>query len=158
MRAIFLLSASALAVVAACTPDETSGGTGGACPMGPQAMFDLTITAAKGPVPPSTTVDVSWSAGAEPTFALDHADTWKTIEQANIICDVDPMKPPPHDLPALVCHMWTTGPIKVVVRAKGYTPFEQTYASTYSDHCHALVPMAIRAELAREPEMDGGAM
>ncbi len=98
---------------------------GGTCPTGPQAMFEITIKAEDGPVPPSTTVDVSWSAGDEPTFALDDPSTWKTIEQANLVCDVDPAKPPPSDLAALVCHMWTTSPINLVVKAQGYTLFRK---------------------------------
>src|SRR4051812_48420357 len=85
-----------------------TGGQGGACPMGPQAMFDLTITAEDGPVPHDTVITVSWSAGQEPVFALDQPDTWRTIEQANIVCDVDATKLPPSELTGLVCHLWTT--------------------------------------------------
>jgi hypothetical protein len=168
VRAFFTLSAFALAVLAACTTHAPGGSTasgtggeggeGGACPMGPQAMFDLTITAADGAVPRSMTLDVSWSAGDEPTFSLDEPSTWKTIDdQANIVCDVDPMKPLPDPLPALVCHLWTAGPTKIVVKANGYTPFEMTYVPTHSDHCHALVPTAVSVELAPAPNGDGGA-
>lgn len=132
------------------------GGVGGACPTGPQALFDITIKAAEGPVPPSTSVDVSWSAGNEPTFKLDDPSTWKTIEETNLICDVDPSKPPPSDMPALVCHMWTTSPIDLVVKAQGYTRFEKTYVPTHSDHCNALVPSAISVEITPMPEGTGG--
>ena len=124
--------------------------------MGPQAMFELTITASDGPVPPSTRVDVSWSAGQEPTFILDDPWTWKTIEQANLICDVDPSKPPPHDLKALMCHLWTTGATNLIVKAKGYTRFEKTYVSTYSEHCESLVPSAISVEISPEPKETSG--
>jgi hypothetical protein len=119
--------------------------------MGPQAMFDVTITAEGGPVPRNTTVTVSWSAGQEPVFDLGQPATWKTIEQANIVCDVDSTKPPPVNLPALVCHLWTTGATNVAVGAKGYLPFEDTYPTTYSDHCKGLVPTAIAVELHHAP-------
>ncbi len=160
-----VLTLAAIAI-AACKKSDPSGGTssgsggdggaGGACPTGPQAMFEITIKAEDGPVPPSTTVDVSWSAGDEPTFALDEPSTWKTIEQANLVCDVDPSKPPPSDLAALVCHMWTTSPINLVVKAKGYTLFEKTYVPTHSDHCNALVPSAISVEITPTPQGAGG--
>ena len=119
-------------------------------------MFELTITAKGGPIPLSTKVDVSWSAGEEPTFALDEPSTWKTIEQANLICDVDPTQPPPHDLDALVCHLWTTGATNLVVKAKGYERFEKTYVSTFSDHCKSLVPTAVSVEISPEPQGTGG--
>ena len=126
--------------------------------MGPQAMFELTITAEHGPVPQSTTVDVSWSAGHELTFALATPSTWKTIDDpVNLICDVDPGKPPPESLSALVCHLWTTDPTQIVVKAKGYTPHEETYAATYSEHCQKKVPTAIHIVLSPVPEGDGGA-
>jgi hypothetical protein len=124
--------------------------------MGPQAMFELTITAKGGSIPLSTKVDVSWSAGQEPTFALDDPSTWKTIEQANLVCDVDASQPPPQKLAALMCHLWTTGATNLVVKAKGYTPFEKTYVPTYSDHCQSLVPTAVSVEISPEPQGAGG--
>lgn len=124
--------------------------------MGPQAMFELTLKADEGPLPPSTKIDVSWSAGQEPTFALDDPSTWKTIEQANLVCDIDPSKPPPQDLAALVCHLWTTGATNLIVKAKGYTRFEKTYVSAYSDHCMSLVPTAVSVEISPEPQGMGG--
>jgi hypothetical protein len=165
VRAFFLLSCFGLAAMAACTArvpgGSTStggggtGGAGGACPVGPQAMFDVTITAADGDVPPSTKLDVSWSAGHEPTFDLAQPSTWMTIDQANIVCDVDAMKPPEH-LPALVCHLWTAGATNLVVAAKGYTTFEMTYTPGFSDHCKSLVPTAIHVDLAPAPKDDAG--
>ena len=166
VRAFFTFSFFGLATLVACTPrapgGSTStgsggaGGAGGACPMGPQAMFDLTITAADGDVPPSTKLDVSWSAGQEPTFDFAQPLTWMTLDQANVICDVDATKPPPEHLAALVCHLWTTGATNVVVAAKGYTTFEKTYTPTFSDHCDVLVPTAISVELAPAPKDDAG--
>ena len=167
VHVFFLLSCFGLAAMVACTAHAPAGststgsggtgGAGGACPMGPQAMFDLTITAADGDVPPTTKIDVSWSAGQEPTFDLDQPSTWETIDQANIVCEVDAMKPPEH-LAALVCHLWTTGATKLVVAAKGYTTFEMTYTPEFSDHCKALIPRAIHVELAPAPKDDAGAM
>lgn len=168
VRAFFMFSALATAALVACSKPATggststgtgsggAGGAGGACPMGPQAMFDVTITAQGGDVPQDTTIDVSWSAGQEPRFNLDQPSTWMTIDQANVICDVDAMKPPPEHLAALVCHLWTTGATNVVVSAKGFTTFEMTYASMFSDHCKALVPTAISIELAPTPKDDAG--
>jgi hypothetical protein len=166
VRVFFVISALAMAVLVACTEHAPSGttssgtsgtgGAGGACPMGPQAMFDITITATDGDVPPTTAIDVSWSAGQEPKFSLDQPATWKTIDQANVICDVDATKPPPEHLHALVCHLWTTGATNVVVTAKGYTTFEKTYASMFSDHCQALIPTAIGIELSPAPKDDAG--
>lgn len=164
MRPNFTLFALALAGITACSSKNPgtgsigAGGEGGACSMIPQPMFDLTITAAHGPLPRSTTVDVWWSGGQEPTFSLDQPSTWKTIDdQVNLICDVDPMQPPPDMLAALVCHLWTTGPTDVVVKAKGYTPREETYVPPYSDHCQAFVPTAVSLQLELVPEDDAGA-
>jgi hypothetical protein len=164
-RTLFVLTLAAI-TIAACKKSGPSGGTssggggeggaGGACPTAPQAMFELTIKAEDGPLPSSTSVDVSWSAGDEPTFELDQPSTWKTIEQANLVCDVDAAKPPPTDLAALVCHLWTAGPINLVVKAKGYTTFEKTYVPVHSDHCDALVPSAISVEIAPAPQGAGG--
>ena len=119
-------------------------------------MFELTLTAADGPIPPSTTIEVSWSAGQEPAFALDDPSTWKTIEEANLVCDIDASKPPPQDLTALVCHLWTTGATNLVVNAKGYTTFEKTYVPTHSDHCMSLVPTAVSVEISPQPQGTGG--
>jgi hypothetical protein len=166
VRAFLSLSVILLAALVACTGRAPSGGTssgsggaggeGGACPMGPQAMLDVTIKATDGPLPISTTIEVSWSAGVEPTFVLAQPSTWKTIEQANIVCDIDMTKPPPKDLPELVCHLWTTGATAVVVKAKGYQVFEKTYTSTYSEHCMALVPSAVSIDISPAPQGTGG--
>lgn len=125
------------------------GGAGGDCPMGPQAMFTLTITAEGSAVPSDTRVVVSWSAGTEPTFSLDDKESWKTLEESNLVCDVDPHGPPPSDLPALVCHVWSNGATKVEVSASGYAPFEETYVPMQSEHCHGLVPTQIEVKLTR---------
>lgn len=132
------------------------GGAGGACPMGPQAMFELTVTAVDGPVPPDTRIAVSWSAADEPEFALDDPFTWKTLEEANIECDVDPSHPPGPDLPALLCHLWTSGATHVKVTASDYQTFEETFTPTISEHCEGPIPTAITVTLQREPMGEGG--
>jgi hypothetical protein len=154
-----LLALGALAVigaVAACqevtppSPAGTTGGTGGAggaCPMGPAPMFTLTITAAHGPVPADTQINISWSAGEEPAFALGDPMTWKTLDDANVICDVDRGKPPPEDLPALVCHLWTIGATQIEVRAASFTPFVKTFSPPVSAHCQGPVPTEINVRL-----------
>ncbi|MFO0761679.1 MAG: hypothetical protein U0359_34875 [Byssovorax sp.] len=125
-----------------------AGGEGGACPMGPQAMFTLTITAESGPLPEDTEVVVSWSAGTEPAFVLDDKSTWKTLDESNLVCDLDPEKPPKH-LAALVCHVWSNGATKVNVTASGYAPFEQTFVPLMSEHCHGPVPTTEEVKLVR---------
>lgn len=126
-----------------------AGGEGGACPMGPQAMFTLTITAEGAVVPADTHVLVSWSAGTEPEFQLDDKKSWKTLDDANLVCDVDPHGPPPTNLSALVCQVWSNGATKVVVSAAGFTTFEKTYVPLLSEHCHGPVPTLVDVELER---------
>src|SRR5262245_46674077 len=94
------------------------GGTGGmttttptttTCLEVPQPTFALRVLAASGgPVPNDTTIEVIWSAGAEPPFHLDQPMTWGTLENSNIVCDVDPGAPPPQDLQVLTCALWTS--------------------------------------------------
>jgi hypothetical protein len=126
-----------------------AGGEGGACPMGPQAMFTITITAAGGIVPADTHVLVSWSAGTEPEFELDDKKSWKTLDDANLVCNVDPHGPPPTNLAELVCQVWSNGATKVVVSAQGFTTFEKTYVPPLSEHCHGLLPTLIDVKLER---------
>lgn len=117
--------------------------------MGPEALFTLTITAESGTLPDDTEVVVSWSAGTEPAFVLDDKSTWKTLEESNLICDVDLDKPPPKHLATLVCHVWSNGATKVDVTASGFTPFEQTFIPAMSEHCHGPVPTTEEVKLIR---------
>src|SRR5690606_17663233 len=67
------------------------GGTGGegGCPTAPVPLFTITIHAPSGPLPPNTTLNVTWSAGEEPEFKLSDATTWKTLDDdANVVCEV----------------------------------------------------------------------
>lgn len=134
------------------TPD---GGVDAGCPVGPQPMFTLTITAADGPVPPDTSLEVTWSAGSEPTFKLANPATWKTLDMgANVVCAVDPKSPPPKDLTELVCSLWTSGPTEVTVAADRYQTHTETLVPTMNELCEGPVPTAVKIELL--PDVDAG--
>ena len=161
VRCPALLCASAIALISAggCEPpDSTSGQGGGAgtssvtggaggCLMTPKPSFALKVLVSKGgPVPPDTTVEVRWSAGEEPPFRLDDPKTWGTLETANVVCDVDHDKPPPEDLPALTCSLWTSGPTEVTVSAKGFVTKDRTFTQDPSTDC-SPDPTPIEVEL-----------
>jgi hypothetical protein len=161
IRALLAFSTAAATAaalcVAACAENGGTGGAGGGggaggeggCPTEPTPMFTLTITAADGPVPPDTRLKVTWSCCEEPELVLADPSTYKTLDDANIVCDLDATKPPPTDLPALVCRLWTSGPTKVEVRAMGYEEHDETYSPEQSERCEGPVPRAIAVELAR---------
>lgn len=135
------------------------GGTGGAggeggCPTAPEALLTITVRAKDGPVPPDTQIRVTWSVGEEPLFELDDPTTWKTLDQANLVCEVDGAAPPPTDLPALSCQIWSNGPTRVEVSAMGYLPYDETHTPMTSERCEGPIPTAVEIELARD--MDGG--
>jgi len=162
-RGVLASSLSLALALGGCAPttDTSTGGgdagggdAGVACPAGPEAMLTLIIKAASGPVPEDTELLVSWSAGLEPTFSLDDPKTWKSLADANLICDVDPALPPPTDLAALVCHLWTSGVTHVQVGAGGYTSYESTLKPKYSAKCKGPVPTDVAVTLALVP--DGG--
>jgi hypothetical protein len=133
-------------------PGSTASGSGGAggCAVGPQPMFTLTLTAADGPLPPDTSILVTWSAGAEPKFVLGDKSTWKTLEEANLVCEIDPSKPPPTDLEELVCKLWTSGPTRVEVEAADYIDHDETFTPAQNEQCEGPVPSAVSVELVRE--------
>ncbi len=155
-----LLGASALA---ACGPPDTSsssggggggtatgGGGAGGCLMLPQPSFALRVLAsAGGPLPPDTTVEVKWSAAEEPPFHLDDKATWGTLETANVVCDVDPNEPPPTDLVALECSLWTAGATEVTVSAKHYVAKVRTFTPDPSTECNPE-PTPIEIEIDAE--------
>lgn len=135
---------------------ESNSDAGVECPNGPVAMLDVTIKAQSGPVPPDTTVLVSWSAGPEPPFELDDPKTWSTLADANVVCDVDPKKPPPTDLVHLVCHLWTSGVTHVRVRAAGYVSFDGMLKPKYSAACKGPVPTEVDVMLKPLPDAGSG--
>ncbi|MGK4002936.1 hypothetical protein WMF31_09970 [Sorangium sp. So ce1036] len=130
-----------------------SGGAGG-CPSVREAMFTITVRAPGGSVPPDTTVHIAWSAAEEPTFVLNDPTTWKTLEEANLVCAVDRTKPPPDALEALVCELWTAGVTRVEISGTGYEDFEQTLAPVMSEECEAFIPQTVDIELV--PVVDEG--
>lgn len=129
-----------------------AGGAGG-CPSHPEAMFTLTVRAADGPVPPDTTLEVSWSAANEPPFVLDDKSTWGTLDDSNVICAVDRALSPPLSLPELVCELWTGGVAQVRITAAGYEMVEQTLMAVMSEECEGFLPQSVDIELV--PERDG---
>jgi hypothetical protein len=156
------LAVAAVALCAGPSGDSTSaaGGYGGGdagadCPTGPIALLNLTIKAASGPLPANLTLDVSWSAGPEPQFALSDATTWGTAGGgANVICDVT--APAPADLPALVCHLWTSGATHVEIHAAGYEPYASTLKPHQSAACKGPVPTDVPITLAPVPDAGAG--
>jgi hypothetical protein len=126
------------------------GGSGGSCPVGPVATFTLAVTAADGPVPPDTSITVSWSAGQEPVFLLSDPTTWKTLDDGtNVVCHLDRTLPPPMDLTLLVCDLWTSGPTLVRVEAQDYATHEETFNPEMSEQCGGPIPTEIAVELMR---------
>jgi len=130
-----------------------AGGAGG-CPTQPEPLLTITVRAQDGPLPPDLTLLVTWSAGQEPTFRLADPSTWKTLDEANLVCDVDRAAPPPTDLAALSCQLWTHGPAAVEVKAEGYSRYEETLTPATSEACEGPVPKHVDIELSRE--MEGG--
>lgn len=158
----------ALSLAAGCEPpDSTSstsssgsggsstGGSGGVagsggCLITPQPTFGLRVLAADGgPVPPDTTIEITWSAGNEPPFHLDDETTWGTLETSNIVCNVDPNVPPPIDLAVLECALWTSSPTQVRVSAKYFLTKKHTYAAEPGDACDPQ-PTPIEIELVAD--------
>ncbi len=152
-------------IAAACQGDPVGsaggaagGGQGGAggCPTAPHAAFELTITAADGTVPADTAIEVAWSVGKQ-GFELDDRSTWLSLVDGNVVCDVDTSvdAAPPKALATLVCQLWTTGPTRVTVTAKGYAPIEQTLAPKRSDRCDVVLTGQV-ALVLRRPAPDAG--
>jgi hypothetical protein len=163
LAALTLPSLAAAGGLGACEGEGDGGagggsGAGGAggCPLVAEANFTIVVHAESGPVPQDTTVHIAWSAGAEPTFALDDPTTWKTLEDANIVCAVDHAKPPPADLPVLVCKLWTTGATRVEISASGYATYDRTLTPTVSELCEGVLPQEVDIELVAAVEEDGG--
>ncbi len=162
IRAVFASFAAAALVLAlslaACDETGGTGGSGGSsgqgghggCPNDPQALFTLTLRAKAGPLPLDTRLKVTWSAGPEPDLVLGDPSTYKTIDEANVVCQLDPGAPPPEDLAELVCKLWTSGATRIEVTATGYAPHDQTYTPMQSDRCEGPVPSEIAIELTAD--------
>jgi hypothetical protein len=168
-RKLLLAVPSALAVVllaaggalGACehpVDSGTGGGTStngeGGCPLRPEPMLTIAVRALDGPVPRDTTIRITWSAGEEPAFTLSDPSTWKTLDEANIVCAVDRTMPPPSTLGALTCQLWTTGATLVQISARGYSDYENTLIPEPSEACDGFVPTQVDIDLLRP--LDGG--
>jgi hypothetical protein len=150
-----------LALLAGCDAGGASSGGGGAggdagggaggCLRVPQPTFRLKVLTQQGdPVPPDTAVQIHWSAGDEPPFHLDDPSSWPTLDTASFKCDVDPAAPPPVDLPALECALWTSSPTEVSVLAEDYVPHQDTYMAEPASTCNPE-PTPIEIELVMAP-------
>ncbi len=138
--------------------DGGSGGQGG-CPVRlPEPQFILEIQAEDGPVPADTKVSAQWSAAEEPPFVLSDPTTWKTLDDSvNLVCIVDRTKPPPTDLSVLVCELWTSGPVNLLVEGTGYMPHEETLKPVMNEFCQEPMTATMPVVL-RRPLPDGGTM
>ncbi|WP_437586668.1 hypothetical protein [Sorangium sp. So ce1000] len=136
-------------------PGGAGAGDASGCPVGPrQALFTITVRAPGATVPPDTTVHIAWSAAEEPTFVLSDPTTWKTLDEANLVCAVDRAHPPPEALETLVCELWTAGATRVEISGTGYDDFEQTLTPVMSEECESFLPQNVDIELV--PANDGG--
>jgi len=144
-------------VAAACSDEPTpspTGGQGGSaddggCVMTPMPMFTVTISTEQGIVPPDTSLTVTWSEGQEPVFRLNDPTTWSSADdEANVVCEVDPALPPPTDLAALVCRLWTSGATEIEVKADGYSRHIETLVPMQSEACEGPVPKEVLVTLA----------
>ena len=130
------------------------GGEGG-CPVAPEPLFNITVSARDSVLPDDLEIRITWSAGEEPAFVLGEPQTWRTLEDnANFVCEVDASAPPPENLQALVCHLWTSGATQVEISAKGFTRYDETLSPTASELCDGFIPRDVAIEL--EPDKGGG--
>jgi hypothetical protein len=136
--------------------DGGSGGEGG-CPVNlPEPQFVVEITAEDGTLPADTRVGAEWSAANEPPFVLSDPATWKTLDDSvNLFCIIDRNKPPPEDLPLLVCELWTSGAVNLFVEGTGYTKHEETLKPTMNELCGGPMSAKISVVLHR-PLLDAG--
>lgn len=133
-----------------------AGGEGG-CPVRlPEPQFVLEIRAEDGPVPVDTRVAAEWSAAEEPPFVLSDPTTWKTLDDSvNLVCNVDRTQPPPENLSVLVCELWTSGAVNLVVQANGYDSHEETLKPVMNELCGEPMSTTLSIVLHR-PLVDAG--
>ncbi len=136
------------ALFGACNGGGGGSGDGGCPPVGPpEPLFTLHIAAADGPLPTDMSLSVQWSAGEEPVFALDDPESWKTLEDGHVVCDIDRDAAAPSDLEQLSCELWTSGATLVEISAAGYLPYEETLTPQKLDGCEDPVPSEVDVEL-----------
>ncbi len=129
---------------------SSSGSGEGGCPAvgPPEPLFTVRIVAADGPLPADMTLDVRWSAGDEPPFALNDPTTWKTLEDgSNVQCHIDRDGGAPTNLEELSCELWTSGATLVEVAGSGYVAYEETLTPEVLDDCGVPVPSEIEVQL-----------
>jgi len=133
-----------------------AGGEGG-CPVRlPEPQFIVEITAEDGTLPVDTRVSAEWSAANEPPFVLSDPSTWKTLDDSvNLFCIVDRNKPPPEDLPLLVCELWTSGAVNLFVEGTGYSTHEETLKPIMNELCGEPMSTKVSVVLHR-PLLDAG--
>ncbi len=109
-------------------------------------------------MPADTRVVVEWSAANEPAFVLSDPTTWKTLDDGvNLVCNIDRAKPPPTDLPVLVCELWTSGAVNLLIEANAFDSHAETLTPMMSEECGEPMPMDVAVLLSRAM-MDGGVM
>ncbi|AKT38607.1 uncharacterized protein CMC5_027540 [Chondromyces crocatus] len=143
----------------ACDDGDGTGGAGGegeggqgGCPTELAAQYTITVRSADGPVPPDTTIRVTWSVGEEPAFHLDDPSTWLSLDEGNVVCDVDPEEPAPTALRELHCQIWTNGPTQVEITAEGFVDYDETLNPATSQECGGPIPLQVDIELAPSPD------
>jgi hypothetical protein len=137
---------------------SAGSGDGGCPPIGPpEPLFTIHIVAAAGSLPNDMTLQVTWSAGQEPLFALQDPESWKTLEDgSNVACDIDRDAGSPGDLEQLSCELWTSGATLVEVSGTGFVPFEETLTPEKLDDCEAPVPSDVDVELVVDHDAGTG--
>jgi hypothetical protein len=146
---------------------DGGGGGAAACPDGLSPLFTLRVRGPEDALPLDLALDVSWSAGDEPTVSVDDPDSYGTSE-SNVICAVvAPTTDGEGGGPAattggegggspergeLLCELWTSGPTRVRVQAAGFVPIDETLAPETLDGCDRPVPSEVPLELVVEEE------
>lgn len=183
--------AAALALVAlgslvhplvACSEGSTGSGTGAgggdgggggaaACPDGLSPLFTLRVRGPGDALPLDLALDVTWSAGDEPTVSIDDPSSFGTSE-SNVICAlVAPTSDgegggeaattggeggASADRGELLCELWTSGPTRVRVEAEGFVPIDETLAPETLDGCDRPVHSEVPLELVVEEDEQAG--
>jgi hypothetical protein len=146
---------------------DGGGGGAAACPDGLLPLFTLRVRGPGDDLPDDLALDVSWSAGDEPTVSVDDPESYGTSE-SNVICAL--VAPTfqgeggaqaattggeggaSADRGELLCELWTSGPTRVRVEAAGFVPIDETLAPETLDGCDRPVPSEVPLELVAEEE------
>lgn len=131
--------------------EDMAAGGGGGCPGStPQALFTIVVAAENDArLPTDTSIGVRWSAGDEPAFELDDTSTWRSLDESNVVCDVEG---DPTALLELTCELWTSGPTEVTVNGLGYLELVSTLTPQLEEECEGPIPSRSRLVLERDPD------